>query len=437
MIRNGVNVLKSLSDIEIRLLYETAQKEAEDMIHQMEESAKKAHDDDYEQQQQYYQKAKERYKGELERYKRVVEVNNQIEENQERVYQSLLREYEKYEIELSNAEEEYQTQLLNYEQQKKEAEKEGQPFSLAPPKKKVIVPRHKPTRQPKHIPTPPTPPAEPVEKELIVPIKYRGRYSRSAARALDKMRFLTTENRDVVYQILVKEQYILNRIEVAKSELREGESISEGLYCELLTVFELELCKYADKKGIVLHNLEFEVGNRTVQIDAVFITTKGILVFECKNFSGKVSGAEYMKKWVLQTMKKRYDFYNPIMQNQAHIQALQHVFPNTKCYSLVVFSESCILEYIDIHQADTFVFNLQAIKDVITDIFNDDPDVLSDQEILSTANQLQKYCADDPHENPNFKETRSYFSSRSKAKPSQQHYYSELPPFQIEDFIIE
>jgi hypothetical protein len=53
------------------------------------------------------------------------------------------------------------------------------------------------------------------------------------------------------------------------------------------------------------------------------ISTKGIFVFESKNYSGWIFGSEKNRYWT-QTLPKnsKNKFFNPIWQNKAHIKAL-------------------------------------------------------------------------------------------------------------------
>ena len=203
-------------------------------------------------------------------------------------------------------------------------------------------------------------------------------------------------------------------MDCTSEELHGSSAVSGGTYGEKLTVFDLELCVYYGFKGIILHNLEFEIGNKTIQIDILFITAKGIFVIESKNYSGRISGSEHQDNWTLSTPKKKYKFYNPLRQNQTHINVLSKITHNLKFFSLIVFSERCTLDYIDIHSSDVFVFQRFAMKDVINDIFSDKLDIMTTENIEDTASVLKKYCVDDPS-SPNYKESKSYYSSRSKA----------------------
>lgn len=157
------------------------------------------------------------------------------------------------------------------------------------------------------------------------------------------------------------------------------------------------------------------MGNRTIQIDVLFITQKGVFVIESKNYSGSISGAEYQSKWRLRTDRRDYMFYNPISQNQSHINVLSKCVKNVRWFSMVAFSERCDLEYIDIHKQDVFVFNRYALRNVISDVFANEPDILSPENVETVAKTLCQYCADNSKDNPNYKETRGYYSSRTRS----------------------
>ena len=92
--------------------------------------------------------------------------------------------------------------------------------------------------------------------------------------------------------------------------------------------------------------------NRLTEIDIVAVDKSGIYVFECKNYSGWIFGRENSHKWY-QTFKTgdKYEFYNPIFQNNIHIAALKNVLPkynNLPYYSIIVFSNECELKNIEI-----------------------------------------------------------------------------------------
>lgn len=70
--------------------------------------------------------------------------------------------------------------------------------------------------------------------------------------------------------------------------------------------------------GVLLRNVYVPIENsdKTTEIDALYITSKGMFVVESKNFSGWIFGSEGDRYWT-QVLKggKRSPFYNPIKQN--------------------------------------------------------------------------------------------------------------------------
>ena len=293
------------------------------------------------------------------------------------------------------------------------------------PHKQKFTPYPMPVKNKFNKPVEPVAPKKPDEKQFsmnsdsmfsAIELMFTHSFSERAIRQLGKLNLSNSADRSKAFHIIFREMYLDKRTSMECS-FSEGRGISpalDGLYGEKLTVFELELCIFGGYKGNILHNLEIEVGNRTVQVDVLFITQKGIFVIESKNYSGNISGAEYQNKWNLRTYRKNYDFYNPVAQNQTHINTLLKIIRSPRFFSLIAFSERCNLEYIDIHKKDVFVFNRYALRDVIYDIFSNEPDVLSQHEVKNISDTLRKYCADNLT-NPNYKEPRSYYSAGSKA----------------------
>ena len=67
---------------------------------------------------------------------------------------------------------------------------------------------------------------------------------------------------------------------------------------------------------------------RTSEIDLIVISTKGIFVFECKNYGGNVYGDARRKNWVQYIGKKKSFFYNPFLQNKVHCEKLRKYLGN-------------------------------------------------------------------------------------------------------------
>ena len=79
----------------------------------------------------------------------------------------------------------------------------------------------------------------------------------------------------------------------------------------------------------ILRNLYVPIGRgtETTEIDAVMIHEKGIFIIENKNYVGKIYGDENDYQWTQVQRQKRKNvsrlFYNPVRQNQTHINSLK------------------------------------------------------------------------------------------------------------------
>lgn len=101
-------------------------------------------------------------------------------------------------------------------------------------------------------------------------------------------------------------------------------------------------------KQTVFTNLYLENKNtETTEIDVLAVSSKGIYVFEMKNFSGYIYGSEKDVHWT-QVLNRRTknSFYNPLKQNYAHVKAVQNYLglSNEKIIPVVVFSNKCSLK---------------------------------------------------------------------------------------------
>ena len=105
------------------------------------------------------------------------------------------------------------------------------------------------------------------------------------------------------------------------------------------------------------------------QIDLVVATKVGIIVFEVKDFSGWIFGKGHQTQWtkVLAYGKRKYRFYNPIMQNNKHIEDLKKQLNqiNVPFYSIVVFYGNCVLKDISFVPNGTFLVKSQRALEVV------------------------------------------------------------------------
>jgi len=133
----------------------------------------------------------------------------------------------------------------------------------------------------------------------------------------------------------------------------------KGYYGEYLVFKEL----YPNLTGCckILMNLQVPTGDgRSTEIDLLLIHETGLYVFEIKHYKGTIYGKSSDPKWTqyFRTAPNSH-FYNPILQNQYHIKALQKMFPNIPVHSLIVFtSPECNLR-VDCNEPDTNVCQLR------------------------------------------------------------------------------
>ena len=164
--------------------------------------------------------------------------------------------------------------------------------------------------------------------------------------------------------------------------------------------------KMKNYKGNILFDLYIPTPDgKFAQIDMLFVSSKGVFVIESKNYSDTIIGNEYDEKWYIKKKsgyRNSYNksvqngFYNPVKQNQKHIEAVQYHFKGIPCFSLIVFSERCKLESINVSSKSAYVFNRYAMINVFSRIYNSNPDVFNDDMIKYITEQFRQYCdADD------------------------------------------
>lgn len=82
------------------------------------------------------------------------------------------------------------------------------------------------------------------------------------------------------------------------------------------------------------------------QIDHVLLSPHGIFVIETKNYTGWIFGSEDQRNWTQTIYKKKSRFYNPVMQNNTHIKALQNYLNmDVTFHSIIVFSNAATFKF--------------------------------------------------------------------------------------------
>ncbi len=133
----------------------------------------------------------------------------------------------------------------------------------------------------------------------------------------------------------------------------------------------LALRKLGIKPGAIFHDLYLKIGNtRYSQIDLVMATSVGLLVFEVKDYSGWIFGDGKSTYWtqVLSFGKEKYRFYNPILQNQRHIEALRKQsiqFSKIPMFSIVLFYGDCEIKRLYYLPKNVFVIYPNELNETI------------------------------------------------------------------------
>ena len=110
----------------------------------------------------------------------------------------------------------------------------------------------------------------------------------------------------------------------------------------------------------IFHDLYLQKRNGSfAQIDLVLATSAGLIVFEVKDYSGWLFGSGKSTYWtqVLAYGRKKYRLYNPLLQNQRHIEELRKCsiqFSRIPIFSVVLFYGDC--EFKKLHGIPNNVF---------------------------------------------------------------------------------
>lgn len=171
---------------------------------------------------------------------------------------------------------------------------------------------------------------------------------------------------------------------------RKGQ-IGEEKICE-----ELLRARSRYLNGIILSNVYIPKNDgETTEIDVLFITSKGLIVIESKNYKGYIFGSETYKEWTVTLSRgqgqrvEKDKFYNPVWQNRGHINNLKkYLNQDIPIFSIIDFGNGARLMQINISSPDVYVINTVDLQAAIRDIEISNPDVLNDKEINEIYRRL-------------------------------------------------
>ena len=166
-----------------------------------------------------------------------------------------------------------------------------------------------------------------------------------------------------------------------------------GKYGEFLLKSELDMGRLTGKKGKILRNVYIPAEDgKTSEIDVLFITQKGLIVFESKNYSGWIFGNEADSQWTASLPnKEKHRFYNPVRQNRGHIKWLNKCAGDIPMYSVIVFSERCELKKITVSSKNVWVIQRNQTNSIVRQIWKEAEDVLMEEQVDSLYEKLKPY----------------------------------------------
>jgi hypothetical protein len=112
----------------------------------------------------------------------------------------------------------------------------------------------------------------------------------------------------------------------------------------------IRLLKNGISSDRIFHDLYVQKSDGSFsQVDVVIVTQVGIIVIEVKHLSGWIFGTGNKSRWVqvLGNNNQKFQFYNPVFQNNNHIKCLKGRLSNLEgipFYSLIIFYGNCELK---------------------------------------------------------------------------------------------
>ncbi len=118
----------------------------------------------------------------------------------------------------------------------------------------------------------------------------------------------------------------------------------------------------------VLNGIYLPLYDKTTEIDHIVIGFFGMIVIETKNMSGEIYGDVKAKEWTHIIGSKKHKLYNPVMQNQAHIDCIRHWLAKENIYNInidniVVFANP--KTQLSLQRGDATILNIKQLKKLL------------------------------------------------------------------------
>lgn len=166
---------------------------------------------------------------------------------------------------------------------------------------------------------------------------------------------------------------------------------AKGLYGEWSVDHGISAAQKMGYTGRTLHNAYVpKAQGMHTEIDVLYITRKGVFVFESKNHLGWFFGDGESTYWTLTTPSgNKFKIYNPILQNKGHIQHLsKYIAQKVPFFSVIAYSEQCQIKKISKIPNNTYMVHYSDIPLVIQHVWTSHPDVMSNNQVVELFNTL-------------------------------------------------
>ena len=155
------------------------------------------------------------------------------------------------------------------------------------------------------------------------------------------------------------------------------------------------------------------------QIDHVLLSPNGIFVIETKNYTGWIFGSEDQRNWTQTIYKKKSRFYNPVMQNNTHIKALQnYINMDVPMHSIIVFSNAATFKFKEPFQ-QAHVIQTKHLKRTIKQYTTQE---ISDEQLSRTSKMLHTLIPETKQQKKEIKKRHlEYVKQIAKTKPAKKN----------------
>ena len=162
-------------------------------------------------------------------------------------------------------------------------------------------------------------------------------------------------------------------------------------YCGEYMIFS-ELYTRLPGRCKVLMNIEIpSMYGRTTEIDLLLIHETGLYVFEVKHYKGTIYGKMEDPQWTQYfRTEPNHPFYNPVLQNNWHIEQLQKLCPGLPIRSYIVFTRDDVTLKVTGDAAARLCCKHEAYHRLTSDC-NNAPQCLTPEQIDGIFNMLKVY----------------------------------------------